>query len=89
MAEVVVDNGSDMCKTEFAGDDTPRAVIPSFVGRPNVPGIMVGMDQKDSYDRDEAERERGVSTLNADNDSGMWHKPGYSGSDVFPSVVGV
>ena len=54
-----------------------------------VPGIMVGMDQKDSYDRDEAQRERGVSTVNADNDSGMWHKPGYSGSDVFPSVVGV
>ena len=31
---VVVDNGSGMCKAGFAGDDAPRAVFPSLVGRP-------------------------------------------------------
>ena len=45
---LVVDNGSGMCKAGFAGDDAPRAVFPSIVGRPKHPGIMVGMDQKDS-----------------------------------------
>ena len=43
----MVDNGSGMCKAGFAGDDAPRAVFPSIVGRPKMPGIMVGMDQKD------------------------------------------
>jgi len=31
---LVVDNGSGMCKVGFAGDDAPRAVFPSIVGRP-------------------------------------------------------
>ena len=47
VAALVVDNGSGMCKAGFAGDDAPRAVFPSIVGRPKMPGIMVGMDQKD------------------------------------------
>lgn len=38
---LVVDNGSGMCKAGFAGDDAPRAVFPSIVGRPKHPGIMV------------------------------------------------
>ena len=33
-AALVVDNGSGMCKAGFAGDDAPRAVFPSVVGRP-------------------------------------------------------
>lgn len=32
-AALVVDNGSDMCKAGFAGDDAPSAVFPSIVGR--------------------------------------------------------
>lgn len=34
IAALVVDNGSGMCKAGFAGDDAPRAVFPSIVGRP-------------------------------------------------------
>ena len=34
VAALVVYNGSGMCKAGFAGDDAPRAVFPSIVGRP-------------------------------------------------------
>ena len=81
-----VDNGSVVCLAGCASDDALDSVLPSIVSGYNMPGIMVGMDQKGSYDRDEAQRERGVSTVNADNDSSIWYKPGYPGDDVFPSV---
>ena len=31
---LVCDNGSGLVKSGFAGDDAPRAVFPSIVGRP-------------------------------------------------------
>ena len=34
MTALVLDNGSGMVKAGFAGDDAPRAVFPSLVGRP-------------------------------------------------------
>ena len=39
------------CATDvFAGEDTSRAVFLSVDARPKMLGILVGMDQKDSYD---------------------------------------
>ena len=46
---IILECGSALIKAGFAGDDAPRAVFPSLVGRPRVSGVMVGMGQKDSY----------------------------------------
>jgi actin len=57
---VVIDNGSGTLKAGFAGDDAPRAVFSTVVGRPKVPGIMVGLDDKEVYVGGEAQQKRGV-----------------------------
>ncbi|XP_063487204.1 putative POTE ankyrin domain family member M [Symphalangus syndactylus] len=54
-AVLVIDNGSDVCKAGFAGDDAPRAVFPSIVGHSRHQGMMGGMRQKESYVVNEAQ----------------------------------
>jgi hypothetical protein len=34
VAAIVIDNGSGMCKAGFEGDDPPRVIFPSVIGRP-------------------------------------------------------
>lgn len=52
---VVFDNGSGVLKAGFAGDDRPKSVFPSFVGRPKHTKVMAGVLEGDFFVGDRAE----------------------------------
>jgi actin beta/gamma 1 len=94
LAVVVLDIGSGWSKAGFAGDEAPRSVFRTVVGQPRFPGIMVGMDEADSYVGQQAVSKRGLLNIRhpivkrqiADNTDleKIWHHAFYSELKAVP-----
>mmetsp|Transcript_55524 Transcript_55524/g.166467 ORF Transcript_55524/g.166467 Transcript_55524/m.166467 type:complete len:398 (-) Transcript_55524:4-1197(-) len=74
---IVVDCGSCTCKAGYAGDDAPRVVFPTVVGRRRSPGIVIpSPEERNGQDPytfvgDEALAKRGILSLNYPIDRGV------------------
>ena len=95
---IIIDNGSGMIKAGFAGEEAPRAVFPTIVGRPK--GRSAIGEHKSEYIGDEAGARRGILNLSYPIAGGIveswedmeniWHHTFYNELRVDPAeAVGV
>jgi actin len=92
---LVIDNGSGMCKAGFSGDEAPRSVFPSVIGRPKYRNALIGGQFKDVFIGDEACAKAGVLILeypiehgivnNWDDMEKIWHHTFYNELRVDPT----
>ena len=91
---IVCDNGSGMVKAGFSGDDAPRCVFPSIIGRPKNEMAMQGSAKKEYFIGDDAQARRGICTIrypiehgvvtNWDDMEKIWHHTFYNELRVQP-----
>ena len=91
---IVCDNGSGMVKAGFSGDDAPRSVFPSIIGRPKTEQAMLGSAKKDFFVGDDAQQRRGILQIkypiehgivtNWDDMEKIWHHTFYNELRVAP-----
>ena len=56
----VIDNGSGYMKAGFSGEEAPKVMFPTMVGKTKVEGIYVGDEKKESIIGSEAEKKFGI-----------------------------
>ena len=56
----VIDNGSGYMKAGFSGEEAPKILFPTIVGKTKVEGIYVGDEKKESIIGSEAEKKFGI-----------------------------
>lgn len=70
---VIFDNGSGLCKAGFSGDQAPKSVIMSLVGRchPTAKFSLMGVSQKDYYVGEDDRLVINLPTTVRKNDKGV------------------
>lgn len=96
---IVCDNGSGMVKAGFSGDDAPRVVFPSIIGRPKNEPSMFGGCRKDYFIGDDAQARKGILSLrypiehgvvmNWDEMEKIWHHTFFNELRVNPEASNV
>ena len=59
----VIDNGSGYMKAGFSGEEAPKVMFPTMVGKTKVEGIYVGDEKKESIIGSEAEKKFGILNI--------------------------
>ena len=60
---IIIDIGSGYTKAGFFGEDTPRVIFETQIGREKVPGILIGSQQANYFIGAEAEEKRGILNI--------------------------
>ena len=91
---IVIDNGSGYIKAGFSGEEAPRSVFSSVVGRTKVQGIMVGTEKKEVFIGQEADEKKGILNLKHPIENGLitnwedmeklWHHTFYNELKISP-----
>lgn len=94
LAAIVIDNGSGTIKAGIAGDEAPRAMFQTLVGKSSFTGLMVAADIPDCYFGQEAFDKRGTLSMHQPIERGLikdwdmmekiWHHTFYNVLKVDP-----
>ena len=60
VSAIVIDNGTGYCKAGLAGEEAPRTVVPSLIGRPLMQGVLKDLDTKEYFFGDESLKRKGL-----------------------------
>lgn len=90
-----MDNGTGISKNGFGGEDQPRSVFPTVMGKPKYENIMPDVSSREWYIGEEAMELKGIMNLNYPIEHGvvgdwpamerLWHYTFYTDLRIDPS----